>query len=375
MSAAASQFSTRLQAAWERTKQHSCDALLVTHLPNVAYLTGLRASAAAVVLGREGVSLITDSRYITTAQAVAKKQVEPPKVEVVQVRASYDEALSEVLSKLGPATVGFDPDHVTVRRWRWLVDSLHDREVTLTPVDGLVEAERLVKDDAEQARFRAAGALLATCVSVVKGLVHVGRTEREIAAEVERTLVSVGFEDRAFPTIVASGPNSALPHARPSTRRLIPEDLVLLDFGGVYDGYCVDVSRTFSAGKISAEAVRLHAAVLEAQESAMAVVRPGALATEVDAAARSSLARHGLADAFGHSTGHGLGLEIHEAPRIGRTGEPGADVVLRAGMVFTIEPGVYVPGVGGVRIEDDILVTDTGYEVLTEGPRGLSLRD
>jgi Xaa-Pro aminopeptidase len=182
---------------------------------------------------------------------------------------------------------------------------------------------------------------------------------------------AAGYERTAFDTIVASGPNAARPHYRAGDRVLAAGDLVVLDFGGVLDGYCCDLTRTVSVGPPSLESARLHAAVREAQQAAIAAVRPGVEATEVDRAARSVLVAHGLGEAFGHGTGHGLGLDVHEEPRITRPLPDVAPVHLEPGMVFTIEPGAYIPGWGGVRIEDDVLVTADGCEVLTTVPRDL----
>jgi Xaa-Pro aminopeptidase len=181
-----------------------------------------------------------------------------------------------------------------------------------------------------------------------------------------------GYERPAFDTIVASGPNAALPHHRAGDRVLAAGDLVVLDFGGVLDGYCCDLTRTVSVGPPSSQAVRVHAAVCDAQRAAIAAVRPGLEASAVDAAARNVLEQHGLGDAFGHGTGHGLGLDIHEDPRIARPRSDAPAVRLEPGMVFTVEPGAYLPGWGGVRIEDDVLVTETGCDVLTSVSRDLS---
>jgi len=229
----------------------------------------------------------------------------------------------------------------------------------------------MVKDAVELALLRTAAVRLDQVASQVPQMLRVGRTEQEVAADLDHAIRSAGFERQAFESIVASGPNSAFPHARPGTRRLGVGDPVLLDFGGVSDGYCVDLSRVACLGQPHPELVRLHAAVLEALEAAVAASGPGVRASRVDQAARGVLDRHGLAQAFGHATGHGLGLEVHEEPRIGRpvTGRP--DALLAPGMVFTIEPGVYLPGVGGVRIEDDVVVTGDGVEVLTRAPRTL----
>jgi Xaa-Pro aminopeptidase len=205
--------------------------------------------------------------------------------------------------------------------------------------------------------------------------ISAGRTELEIARAIDARIVGGGFERTAFETIVASGPQAALPHAHPTERRLGENDLVVLDFGGVYHSYCVDLTRTVSVGPASGRAREVHAAVLEAHDRAIQAVAPGRSRFAIDAAARDSLAARGLGEAFGHGTGHGLGIEIHEDPRITRrTGDaavaPGKEVnevdeTVAAGMVFTIEPGAYLPGWGGVRIEDDVLVTEHGVELLT----------
>jgi Xaa-Pro aminopeptidase len=200
------------------------------------------------------------------------------------------------------------------------------------------------------------------------GSVAPGRRERDVAADVDAALLRAGFERPAFETIVASGPNSALPHARPGDRRLEGGDAVVLDFGGVYDGYCVDLTRTVQLAPVTADFGRIFAAVKAAHAAALAAVRPGIPASDVDAAARDTLTRHGLGHAFVHGTGHGLGLEVHEEPRIGRAGSTGSGESLRPGMVFTIEPGAYIPGFGGVRIEDDVLVGEGACEVLTDVP-------
>lgn len=365
----------RIARVRERAAALGVDCLLVTHLPNVQYLTGLRASAAALLIDAGRVTLMADARYVTAARALADSGATPADLAVVQVRGSYDEAIRDLVRGRGLARVGVEAASLTVKRWQWLTDGLAGA-ATLVATDGVVEAQRLVKDAEECERLRTAGRLLASVVAPALRLVRRGRTEREVAAGVEQALAQAGFEDRAFETIVASGPRSALPHARPGRRRLSDGDLVVLDFGGVYDGYCVDLTRTACVGRPGDEVARLHAAVLAAQTAAIAAVRPGLPASAIDAAARDVLQRHGLAEAFGHGTGHGLGLEVHEAPRIAPARQlrrAGADVVLQAGMVFTVEPGVYLLGTGGVRIEDDVLVTPDGCDVLTDVSRGLTV--
>src|SRR5262249_35824643 len=201
-----------------------------------------------------------------------------------------------------------------------------------------------------------------------------GRSELDIAMAIDNRIRQAGFSKTAFDTIVAAGPNAALPHAKPGERRLVEGDLVVLDFGGVYDSYCVDLTRTVAVGRASQRAREVYGAVLDAHDRAIAAVKPGTSRFVIDAAARDTLGRYGLGEAFGHGTGHGLGIEVHEDPRITRKKPDDVSVhdeVVAAGMVFTIEPGAYLPGWGGVRIEDDVLVTEGGVETLTNAPTAL----
>jgi len=229
----------------------------------------------------------------------------------------------------------------------------------------VVERARIVKDRVEIAALREAARRLTPVAAAAFARIRPGVSERAIAATIERALRDQGFERPAFDTIVASGPNGALPHHRAGDRMLAEGDLVVLDFGGVLDGYCSDLTRTVALAPPSAEAQRVCAAVRQAQQAAIDAVRPGVTTTEVDRAARRVLEAHGLGEAFGHGTGHGLGLDVHEEPRLTRPRADVAPVPLEPGMVFTIEPGAYLPGWGGVRIEDDVLVTEHGCEVLT----------
>jgi Xaa-Pro aminopeptidase len=225
-----------------------------------------------------------------------------------------------------------------------------------------------VKDPAEQAALRRAASGLAAVADAAFRAARAGAREREVAGVIEAALRAGRFEKPAFDTIVASGPNSALPHYRAGDRVLAEGDLVVLDFGGVMDGYCSDITRTVAIGPPGAEARRVYGAVLRAQQAAIAAVAPGRGADAVDAAARNVLTVEGLGEAFGHGTGHGLGLDVHEAPRVGKP-LPGVEpAMLEAGMVLTVEPGAYLAGWGGVRIEDVVLVTPEGHEVLTTVP-------
>jgi len=229
----------------------------------------------------------------------------------------------------------------------------------------------VIKDADEVERLRRAAAGLSPVAEAAMAAVRPGVAEREVAGVIEAALRTAGYERPAFDTIVASGPNAALPHHRAGERKLSVGDVVVLDFGGVLDGYCSDLTRTVSVGAPSGDALRVHAAVLAAQRAAIDAVRPGVLASLVDAAARQVLDAKGLGEAFGHGTGHGLGLDVHEDPRVARATADSPSVPLEAGMVLTVEPGAYLAGWGGVRIEDDVLVTATGCETLTSVPRDL----
>jgi Xaa-Pro aminopeptidase len=352
------------------------DALVVSHLPNVRYLTGFVGTAGLVVLTPAQCVLVVDFRYQTVARSLVQSTPDlADYVTVVVPAKSYDETLADVLRETGARRIGIEGAWMSVSRFNRLSASLAGSAPTpLRSPDGcpavvaterIIEAERVVKDEVELAALREAGRRLGGATAEALSLARPGRSELEVAADLDALLRRSGFERPAFESIVASGPNSALPHARPGARVLREGDGVVLDFGGVYDGYCVDLTRTVQLGDTGTEFRRLFAAVADAQQQAIAAVRPGVKASSVDDAARTALGRYGLAGAFGHGTGHGLGLEVHEEPRIGRpiAGQP--DLVLAPGMVFTIEPGVYVDGIGGVRIEDDVLVTDEGCVVLT----------
>jgi Xaa-Pro aminopeptidase len=360
----------RLQDALGRD---ALDALVVTNPSNIRYLTNHVGTAGTAVVTREVVHLLVDFRY---QEAVSSLQASPAACPTLQTRpvpASYDEALADLLTELGITSVGIEAGHLTVARHEWLTKTLASRapSASLRSTQRLVERLRLIKDPFEIQVIRDAAARLEAVVDQSFPALRAGAVERDVADAIERALRQAGYERPAFDTIVASGPNSARPHHRAASRKLAPGDLVVLDFGGVLDGYCCDLTRMASVGTPSPEARRLYDAVRDAHRAAIAAVKPGRPASEVDAAARDVLQAHGLGDAFGHGTGHGLGLDVHEEPRVGRRRTDAPDPILEPGMVFTIEPGAYLAGFGGVRIEDDVLVTDTACEVLTSVPRDL----
>jgi Xaa-Pro aminopeptidase len=367
--------SARHQRIRQAIARRSLDALVVTALPNITYLTNFAGSAAIVVLTADRLVFLTDFRYATTIEQMQAAAHACPDLELVTIGGSYDASLADFLARLGGVSIGFEAAHLTVSRHQFLEARLQAIAggPTLVPTEGVVEAARAVKDRHEIAVFREAGARLSEVARRLPTLLRAGQSERAVASAIDLSIREAGFERPAFETIVAGGPNAALPHARPSERTLSEGDLVVLDFGGVYDSYCVDLTRTLAIGRTTARSRDVHAAVLGAHDRAIAAIRPGVSRFAIDAAARDYLADAGMAEAFGHGTGHGLGIEVHEDPRIVRR-RPDIDArheSLTAGMVFTIEPGAYFPGWGGVRIEDDVLVTDEGVELLTDATHEL----
>jgi Xaa-Pro aminopeptidase len=345
----------------------SLDALAITTPVNIRYLTNHVGTAGTLVVTADAMHLLVDFRYEEAVKRLQDSAGACPTLTTWTVPASYDEALLNCLETIGVRRVGFEAGQVTVARHDWLVQSAAARrlDVAFRPTERVVEGARIIKDASEIALLRDAASRLTGVAAAAMAAATAGVRERAVAAIIEASLREAGYEKPAFDTIVASGPHSALPHYRAGDRILSDGDLVVLDFGGVLDGYCCDLTRTVAVGPLSADARLLHAAVREAQQAAIAAVRPGVAATAVDAAARNVLFAHGLGEAFGHGTGHGLGLDVHEEPRITRPRADVPDVPLEPGMVFTVEPGAYLPGFGGVRIEDDVLVTATGCEVLT----------
>lgn len=351
-------------------REAGLDALLVTSLPNVAYLTGLFASAAGVVITNDRIQLITDGRYLGIAKDLV---ADMPGLELVITPASkpFDLAFAEGLCSAAQGRAGFEGAHLTVKRHQELAARLASMApaCVLEGTEGVVEGLRVVKDDWELAVMAEAGGRLSEAAKCIIPKALVGMMERQVAAVIEAELRRVGFDKPAFDTIVASGPNSAVPHYRAGDRVLAAGDLVVLDFGGMFHGYAVDLTRTITVGPPTARQQRLLEDVAAAQDAGFAAVREGALATDIDRAARESMERAGLGAAFGHGTGHGLGLEVHERPRVApfRAELPGEP--LEPGMVFTIEPGAYFPDWGGARIEDDAALTSSGGRWLTDVPR------
>jgi Xaa-Pro aminopeptidase len=347
----------KLQTVFER---ESLDALLVTHLPNVRYLCGFTGTSGVLVVSETSV-FFTDGRY--TEQA--RDQVQGARVVIARKPplAAAAEWLVENKSKRGhkkPRRLGIESEHLTVAARTQLAGLLRS-DFRLRETRGLVERARMVKDAEEIALLRAAVALGARLFERALEVIRPGVRESEVAAEMEYAARRAGAEEMSFPTIIAAGKRSALPHGRASRAAIPARGFVVCDFGVILTGYCSDRTRTVHVGRPTGEARRMYEAVREAQAAAIDAVKAGVSVGEVDQAARKVLKRKSLARHFTHSTGHGVGLEIHEPPRIA-TGQAEG---LRPGMVITIEPGVYIAGGGGVRIEDMVVVTEQGCEVLT----------
>jgi len=357
----------RLRLLRDYCAKHSLDAFVVSTPHNLTYLCGFRGSAGLLVSTPRGEHLIVDGRYQTAAMEILRAN-RLTGIEVERVERRYDLALGALLGRLKVGRVAFEAEHVTVATLGGWERSAGN--VMWQPTERIVEGWRAIKDDFEIDVLRRGGRTLSSVASELSNWIRPGRTEADVARDIDAALDRAGFSAPAFPTIVASGPNSAQPHARPTDRRLERGDLVLLDFGGILDGYCVDLTRMAALGQVGSRAASLFDAVSDAQAAAIAAVRSGIPAAQVDTAARQVLEARGLGDAFLHATGHGLGLDVHEAPRISRA-ESGSTDVLEARMVCTVEPGAYLDGFGGVRLEDDVLVTAEGCEVLTDAPRDL----
>ncbi len=327
--------------------------MVVSHLPNVRYLTGFSGSNGLFLMTRRSAALFTDPRY--TIQAGEECDCASRAVSGPTWKAVFAE-----LRRRRPRRVALEPAYLSHEAWMSVEDAL-GAGVRLIGMRDVIETLRMVKSPDEIAAIRRSVKVCSQAYTQVVKWLRPGRTELEIAAELDHRMRRLGAEAPSFDTIVAVGKRGALPHARPGQTRLEAGDSLLVDMGASVAGYASDMTRVARCGEVTPRLKRIYDAVLEAQLAAIAAVKPGATAHDVDAAARNTLRRRKLDQYFTHSTGHGLGLEIHEAPRLGA----GSKTVLEPGMAITIEPGVYIEGVGGIRIEDTVLVSASGVEVLT----------
>ena len=356
---------SRIGKLRRRLTKAGLSGLLVTHLPDLRYLCGFTGSSAALAVTRRASRLFTDGRY--TSQAA--EEVKAAQVWIVSGSPAVA-AVEWLAAQPGAEMAGFDPVWTSVAELTRLKAALPSklRRAFLSPLAApLVEPLRNIKDEEELALMSEAALVGCSLFEHILGFLRPGLKEVEVAAELEYKARLLGAEGMSFETIVASGVRSALPHGRATDTRLPRKGFVTLDFGIILRGYCSDMTRTVYLGKPRPKERAAYEAVLEAQEAGVGAVRPGASCGEVDEAARGVLRKAGLAEAFSHSTGHGVGLEIHESPRIGA----GQTNRLQAGMVVTIEPGIYLAGQFGIRIEDMVAVTLAGGKVLTPAPKAL----
>ncbi|WP_159882206.1 M24 family metallopeptidase [Paenibacillus puerhi] len=351
--------SVRLNRLRGLMEQQGLEALLVTNATNRLYMTGFTGSAGYVLVTGQRAVLLTDFRYMTQApqQAVG--------YEVMEHASSPMDTVRSILGTEGLGKLGFEQQDVSYGAYLAYGQALAGIE--LVPTDKLIETLRLVKDDTEIAVLQEAADLADRTFHHIAGLLKPGLAERDIALEIELFVRRGGAASTSFETIVASGERSALPHGKASDRIIGSDEFVKLDFGAYYKGYCSDITRTLFVGKPSDKHREIYDIVLEAQLEALARIRPGMTGREADAVAREVIKRHGYGDYFGHGLGHGLGMEIHEEPRLSPTG----NIILEPGMVVTVEPGIYLPGFGGVRIEDDIVITENGNRRLTQSSKDL----
>jgi Xaa-Pro aminopeptidase len=353
----------RAERLSDRIDELEVDLVLITDATNVRYLTGFTGSNGLALLGPLTRAFFTDFRYVEQAADEVH-----PSFERRRVRNGLLDGIAEAVPP-GASRLGFERSHMSVREHERLLELLPG--VELVGLDGLVEGMREIKEPEELESIRAAAVLADTAFErlLYDGLV--GRTERELALALEYGMRERGADREAFPTIIAGGPHGARPHARPREVEIRRGDLVVIDWGAQLDGYCSDCTRTVAAGEVGEEARSVYELVLQAQLVALDAIRPGASGREVDGAARDLIDGGGYGDEFGHGLGHGVGLEVHEGPRLSRR----SDDELEAGNVVTVEPGIYLPGRLGVRIEDLVAVTEDGREVLTSVSKRLIVTD
>ncbi|MDF9408936.1 Xaa-Pro peptidase family protein [Pelotomaculum isophthalicicum JI] len=333
------------------------EALYVTNPENRYYLSGFTGTDGALLVCRDKTFLLTDFRYLEQAKD------ESPGMTIIEVKDSYAEALASILAENKISSLGCEGEHLAYNQFLMLKDKLVNLEIK--EKSGLVEKLRLTKYDDEIKNIAEAVRLAEQAFEKVLPIIKPGVSEREVALQLEYSMRCMGADGAAFDIIVASGPRSALPHGVASTRKLREGDLVTLDFGAVYHGYHSDITRTVVIGEPGPKQQEIYYIVLEAQMRAIEAIRSGRRASDVDRIARDVIAAKGYGERFGHGTGHGLGLSIHENPRLSSKD----DTVLRQGMIVTVEPGIYLPDWGGVRIEDTVVVEESGCKVLTGIPK------
>jgi Xaa-Pro aminopeptidase len=350
---------TRVDKLREAMKKEAVDGFLITSPYNLRYLTNFTGTTGLAVITTDKAFFVTDFRY--TEQAAAQAQG----FEIVKNSGPIFEEVAKICQKEEINALAFEESFVSFSEYTVLEELIE--ESALVPISGMIEALREVKDEAEIALIQQACHIADQGFEHILKMVRPGMTEIEVANQLDFFMRSLGATSVSFDTIVASGLRSAMPHGVASEKVIEQGDLITLDFGCYYQGYVSDMTRTFAVGDPGEKLKEIYQIVLEAQEKVLAIAKPGMTGIELDAIARDHIASFGYGEAFGHSTGHGIGLEIHEGPNVSFR----AEKAFVPGNVITDEPGIYLPGIGGVRIEDDLLITESGNQVLTHSPKEL----
>lgn len=349
----------RLVQLQQSLREQGIEALLITGATNRKYITGFTGSAGYVIVTPDKAMLLTDFRYVEQAESQAIG------FEIVKHDPKVAVTIQRLLTELHIRVLSFEQDFMTYGNYASYQEGLSGIE--LKPVKGIVEQLRMVKDAKEIEIIQTAANIADAAFSHILTVMRPGVTEAEVAFELEMFMRKQGATSTSFATIVASGERSALPHGVASERVMQAGDFVTLDFGALYQGYCSDITRTVVLGKATEKQKEIYNIVLEAQLYALEHLKPGMSGKEADALTRDIIARYGYGDNFGHSTGHGIGQDIHEGPWLAHS----SDMILKPGMVVTIEPGIYLPAFGGVRIEDDVLIMESGIKILTHSDKNL----
>ncbi|MBH0160153.1 MULTISPECIES: M24 family metallopeptidase [Fictibacillus] len=351
----------RVERARQLFDTFDIDALLVTSSSNRFYLSGFKGSSGVLLITKDEAILVTDFRYKTQAAEQAEGY------RVVMHTDPIPQEVAKLTKELSVRKLGFEQDHVTYSTYRTYEKQLDDNTTELVPVSGLVEKLRLIKDESEIKIVKDAASIADAAFSHIIEYIRPGLTEREVSNELEFFMRKNGAISSSFDIIVASGYRSALPHGVASDKKIETGELVTLDFGAYYKGYCSDITRTVAIGNVSDELKEIYQVVYDAQMLGMKGIKPGMTGKDADALTRDYIASKGYGDYFGHSTGHGIGLDVHEGPALSMK----SDTILEPGMLVTVEPGIYISGLGGVRIEDDALITKDGNESLTYSTKTL----
>lgn len=349
--------SVKLTALREKMRSENLDGFFVANPFNRRYLSGFTGTSGNLVITTHSAQLITDFRYVEQAAQQA------PDFTVVRHERDILECVGEQVKKGGVKRLAFEKDHVTYSLYQKLASFTEGIE--LVPVQGIIEELRLMKTPEEIAIIKEAASIADQAFTHILEFIKPGVTERQVSNELEFTMRRLGATASSFDTIVASGLRSALPHGVATDKQIQSGELVTLDFGAYYQGYCSDITRTISVGKPDPKLEHIYSIVLKAQLNGVQKVGPEMSGKEADSLTREIISEAGFAEYFGHGTGHGIGLEIHEGPTLSPRGEYN----LQPGMVVTVEPGIYLPGLGGVRIEDDVVITDQGCDILTSSPK------